>query len=260
MKTLQYSELDGRPLQLDLYLPKKSLKNAVVVYVHGGAWCSGSRKSLPIKGLLDHGYPIASVDYSLTPQASFPQNIHDIKGAIRFLRAHGKQLNIFVEKVVIIGSSAGGHLASLVGVTNNHKGLEGEIGGNGNLSSSVQGIVSFYGASNLTTILSQSTPHGLRVRGPALELLLGGQPDKKKVEAELASPVFHIDHGDPPLLLIHGDQDNQMPVNQSLELFGKYKEKHLKVDLEIIHGGAHGGGEFYSDKIINKILKFIEGI
>src|SRR6185295_6825156 len=99
-------------------------------------------------------------------------------------------------------------------------------------SSDIQAIIDYYGASNLTTILAQSTPHGLGVRKPALDLLLGGQPDSLKTIAQLASPVFQIDQNDPPLLILHGDQDPQMPVNQSLEIEGQYKKFKMDVQLD----------------------------
>src|SRR5262249_41616436 len=153
----------------------------------------------------------------------------------RFLRGRQKELGIDATKIVIAGASAGGHLAALVGVTSGQAELEGNIGSYPQESSAVQGIISFYGGSNLTTILDQSTPHGLSVRVPALELLLGGQPSAKPELARLASPVFHVDKNDPPLLLIHGDQDPQMPVNQALELQGAYEAAGCKVRLEIIH-------------------------
>ena len=115
------------------------------------------------------------------------------------------------------------------------------VGRHLNQSSDVQAIVSYYGASNFLTILQQSTPHGLGVRIPALQLLLGKQPEKTPELAKLASPVFHVDDSDPPLLLLHGDQDPQMPINQSHELFGKYEAHDLAVKFEVVHGAAHGG-------------------
>src|SRR5207253_47677 len=148
----------------------------------------------------------------------FPAQIYDIKAAVRYLRETAKQHGIRTEKIAISGGSAGGHLAALVGVTNGVKELEGDLGPYRDQSSDVQAIVVFYGASDLTTILSQSTPHGLSVRVPALELLLGGQPDSKSELARLASPVFHVDKSDPPLLWFHGDQDPQMPINQAHEM------------------------------------------
>jgi dipeptidyl aminopeptidase/acylaminoacyl peptidase len=95
---------------------------------------------------------------------------------------------------------------------------------------------------------------------PALELLLGGQPDAKAELARLASPVFHVDKSDPPLLLIHGDQDAQMPVNQALELQGAYEAAGCKVQIEIIHGAGHGGGAFYDEKRMVLIKQFLRNL
>ena len=200
---------------------------------------------------------IASVDYRLSPGAVFPAQVHDIKAAIRFLRKNADAHGYDPKRIAIAGSSAGGHLAALVGVTNGHSVLEGDVGEHGDQSSDVQAIVSFYGASNLTTILSQSTPHGLSVRVPALELLLGGAPEEKSSLAELASPVFHVDAKDPPLFLIHGDQDPQMPVNQSLELVGAYEKAGASVRLEIVHGGTHGGEGFYTADQLAEVAAFL---
>jgi acetyl esterase/lipase len=185
------------------------------------------------------------VDYRLSPQAKFPAQIHDIKAAIRFLRGHRKELGVATKKILVAGDSAGGHLAALVGVSNRNAEMEGDIGNDRAQSSDVQGIISFYGAANLTTILKQSTPHGLEVRVPALELLLGGQPEAVPDLAKLASPVFHVDSHAPPLLLLHGDQDPQMPINQSLELLGAYQKVKAPVQLEVVHGAGHGGAMFY---------------
>jgi dipeptidyl aminopeptidase/acylaminoacyl peptidase len=145
-----------------------------------------------------------------------------------------------------------------VGVSNGHAELEGEVGNDRTQSSDVQGIISFYGGANLTTILKQSTPHGLSVRVPALDLLLGGQPDDVPALARLASPVFHVDKQDPPLLLLHGDQDPQMPVNQALELSGACQKAGAPVQLEIVHGAAHGGAMFYDEERLAVVRKFLK--
>jgi dipeptidyl aminopeptidase/acylaminoacyl peptidase len=121
----------------------------------------------------------------------------------------------------------------------------------------VQAVVDFFGPTNFMTILSQSTAHGLEVRVPALQLLLGGQPDDKPELARLASPVTHVDATDPPVLLIHGDQDLQVPINQSHELHGKYKEFDLPVRLEVVHGAAHGGSQFYDDELLDIVQGFL---
>ncbi len=145
-----------------------------------------------------------------------------------------------------------------MGTTNGHKDLEGSVGAHLEESSDVQATISLYGASNLTTILNQSTPYGLGVRLPALQLLLGGQPEDKTEIAHLASPIFHVDPSDPPLLLIHGDQDPQMPISQSHELHGRYKALGLSVQFEVVHEGVHGGADFYDEvrwQIIEEFLK-----
>ncbi|MEZ6128855.1 MAG: alpha/beta hydrolase [Planctomycetaceae bacterium] len=257
---VEYAMVDGHRLLLDIYQPTANQKSGnqktpLVIWVHGGAWRSGSRSSVPIARLLDHGFAIASVDYRLSPVARFPAQVHDIKAAIRFLRANSAVYNFDSNRFIIAGSSAGGHLAALVGVTNGVPELEGNVGADLQTSSDVQMIVSFFGASNLQTILSQSTPHGLKVRVPALELLLGGQPTGKPELARLASPVVHVDDTDPPLLLIHGDQDPQMPINQAHELHGRYKQFALPVEFKVIHGGAHGGRGFFENPLLDQVAE-----
>ena len=121
----------------------------------------------------------------------------------------------------------------------------------------LKAIVSFFGASNLRTILQQSTPHGLSVRVPALQLLLRGQPDQKPELAELASPVSHTDSNDPPLLLLHGDQDPQMPINQSHELEAAYRKVGGAVHFDVVHGGGHGGQKFFTEGQLNRVAEFI---
>ncbi len=124
-------------------------------------------------------------------------------------------------------------------------------------SSDIAAIIDYYGASNLTTILAQSTPFGLNMRRPALELLLGALPDQAKTLAELASPVTHVDRTDPPLLIFHGDQDPQMPINQSHELQGAYEKAGLDVYFDVVHGAAHGGDQFFSPARVARAVAFL---
>jgi len=253
---IQYAEVDGHRLLLDLYLPKDVENPPLVVWVHGGAWRRGSKTNMPLADLVKNGIAVASVDYRLSTVARFPAQIHDCKAAIRFLRGNTTKYCFNGERIGIAGSSAGGHLAALIGVTNNFKELEGDIGDYDDQSSSVQAIADYFGPTNFMTILQQSTPHGLSVRVPALELLLGDGPEAKPELACLASPVFHIDADDPPLLLIHGDQDPQVPINQSHELYGKYKEHQLPVRFEVVHGGAHGGDAFFDARRKEMVREF----
>ncbi len=254
---IEYARVGDQSLKLDLHTPKAA--NApLLVYVHGGAWRAGSKSDVPISKLLDHGFAIASVDYRLSTQAVFPAQIHDIKSAIRFLRAKSELYHLNTSRIGIIGSSAGGHLAALVGVTNGHEALEGKVGESLSQNSDVQCIVSLYGASNLQTILSQSTEFGLKMRVPALQLLLGGLPIEKPDLARLASPVAHLDKNDPPLLLIHGDADPQMPPAQSQEFTKAYEATKLPVQFILMPGSKHGGAEFYDDERTAIIAKFLD--
>ena len=245
-KDIVYATVGEKALKLDLYMPSGVSNPLLVVWVHGGAWRSGSKESVPDL-FVENGMATASLDFRLSGEAKFPASLHDIKAAIRFLRAKGSLYGYRTDRIAIAGSSSGGHLAALAGVTNNHPELEGTVGNYLKESSAVHAIIDYFGASNLTSILSQSTPHGLNVRKPALDLLLGGQPDKVPDLARLASPVFHVDKDDPPLLILHGDQDPQMPINQSHELEGQYRKSGLDVHFEVIYGAAHGGDMFFSE-------------
>ena len=251
---VEYARVDGLPLLLDLHRPSGVKQPPLIVYVHGGAWRAGSKSDVPIADLLEHGFAIASVDYRLSTQARFPAQIHDIKAAIRFLRAKASLLDLSTERIAIVGSSAGGHLAALVGVTNGHKTLEGRVGEHLDQSSDVAAIVSFYGASNLQSILGQSTEFGLTVRIPALKLLLGDLPEKVPSLAKLASPAAHLDKADPPLLLLHGDADPQMPPAQSEELAKAYR---APVKLITLPGSKHGGAEFYDADRLKVVAAFL---
>ena len=250
IKDVRYATVGDHELLLDLYLPKakKPAESPLIVWVHGGAWRRGSKASMPLGWLVENGYAVASIDYRLSPVARFPAQVHDCKAAIRFLRANAKKYGYNADRIGIAGSSAGGHLVALVGTTNGHARLEGSVGDHLDQSSDVEAIIDYYGPTNFLTILKQSTPHGLGVRIPALQLLLGNQPENVPELAKLASPVEHVDAKDPPLLLVHGDQDPQVPINQSHELHGKYKELGLDAEFEVVHGGVHGGKPFFDEQ------------
>ena len=259
-RDIEYAAVDDHQLLLDLYLPDREGPHPVIVWVHGGAWRAGSKKSMPLDELVNIGYAVASVDYRLSPVAPFPAQVHDIKSAIRFLRANAEKYGLKTKNIAIAGSSAGGHLAALVGVTNGSEYHEGNVGEYLDQSSDVAAIIDMYGPTNFLTILNQSTPHGLGVRIPALQLLLRKQPSDDHVLAKLASPVYHIDKNDPPLLLIHGVQDPQVPISQSLELHGVYKGKGRPVHLHMIYDGVHGGKPFTDESRIELMDKFLSPI
>jgi acetyl esterase/lipase len=254
---LQYADAGGQPLKLDLYQPSEP-HAPLLVWLHGGRWEVGSKEPMPLGGLVEHGYAIASIDFRPASRARFPGQVHDIKAALRFLRARAPDYGYDATRIGILGASSGGHLAALVGTTNGQAELEGSLGDHLGVSSEVHAIVSYFGASDLLTILAQSTPYGLGIREPALKTLLGTLPNENEALAKLASPVFQVDTHDPPLLLLHGDQDPQMPINQAHELEGAYERAGLDAKLVVVHGAGHGGGAFYDAERTKLVAAFLD--
>jgi acetyl esterase/lipase len=254
---IEYARVAGTPLLLDLYRPDGGSAAPLLVWVHGGRWEVGSKEQMPLEALVERGFAIASLDFQPASAAPFPGQIHEIKAALRFLRAEAGRYGYDARRIGILGASSGGHLAALVGTTNGHPELEGTLGEHTAESSAVHAIVSYFGASNLTTILAQSTPFGLGIRVPALQTLLGAPPERNESLARLASPVFHVDPADPPLMLLHGDQDPQMPINQSHELEGAYERHGLVAPFVVVHGAAHGGDAFFDAERMNAVAEFL---
>lgn len=259
IKDITYASADGRKLTLDLYMPPNAKNPYLIVWIHGGAWHSGTKDNPP-DNLLKSGYAMASVEYHLSTEARFPAMVFDIKAAIRFLRGQAEHYGYRKDKIAIWGSSAGGHLAALVGTTNGNPELEGKLGNYLNESSSVQAIIDFYGPTDFLTILGQSTPHGISVRAPALALLLGRPVEQVQDLAKLASPVYQVDKSDPPILIMHGDQDNQVPVNQAIELKEAYDEKGLDATLIFVRGAGHADPLLFSDKYMKIVEDFLNRV
>jgi len=253
-----FATVDGQDLMLDLYTPAGVDNAPVLIWAHGGGWQRGSRDELPVVELVQHGYAFASIDYRLAPASRFPAQIHDLKAAIRYLRGNAAELGIDPNRIGSAGSSAGAHLALLLGVSNGVEELEGDVGDYDDVSSDVSMILAYYPASDLTTILDQSTEFGYGVRAPALEALLGGLPEAVPELARLASPVYFVDAADPPLFVLHGDRDPQMPINQSHQIEGEYERVGLPAHFEVVHGGVHGGDGFYESDRTAKVRAFLD--
>ena len=254
---IEYARAGDQILKLDLYVPAAE-RAPLLVWLHGGRWEVGSKDRMPLTALVDRGYAVASLDFRPASTARFPGQVHDIKAALRFLRSQSARYGYDAARIGILGESSGGHLAALVGTTNGHPDLEGTLGEHLDTSSDVDAIVSYFGAADLMTILAQSTPYGVGVRTPALKTLLGSLPEENETLARLASPVFHVDASDPPLLLLHGDQDPQMPINQSHELEGAYERLGLDAKLIVVHGAGHGGAAFYDPERTALVVAFLD--
>lgn len=255
---IPYARVGTHTLLLDLHMPTGVSNPPLVVYLHGGAWRIGDKEEAP-PFLVERGYAVASLNFRSSEEARFPANVHDIKAGIRFLRANATKYGYRADRIAVSGSSSGGHLAALVGVTNGHKELEGTVGTHHGESSDVQAIVAWVGAYNLETVIPQSTPEGLKLRVPAVQMLLGGLPEEVPDLARLASPVAHVDRSDPPVIILHGDQDLSIPVNQALELDGAYRRAGLVAELLIVPGVGHVARPFFGPgEAAERVIGFLQ--
>ncbi len=157
---IEYGRAGDRPLVLDLYRPK-GLRQPVpgLVFVHGGGWKGGSKSDYRIYGEMfaQRGYVVASVEYRLSDEAKYPAAVHDVKAAVRWMRANAETLQVIPDRIGIAGGSAGGHLAMMIGYSSDVPELDGDCGHAG-VSSAVQAVVDIYGPADLTTDFVPRTP------------------------------------------------------------------------------------------------------
>ncbi len=256
-RDLQYAKVDDVALHLDLYLPDEADSPPLVVWIHGGGWRQGSKNRCPMVWLNQHGYAVASVQYRLTDKAKFPAQIHDCKGAIRWLRANSKKYGYNAERIGVAGISAGGHLVALLGTSGDSKKLEGEVGGNLDQSSRVQAVLNKCGPADFLLRLKNNPGLVERPDSP-VALLLGGPTSENKDLAKLASPAHHVTKDDAPLLIFHGTNDRLVSYKQSEHLKEAYDKADLEVELELITGGGHVPREFWDRTRRDMALEFFD--
>lgn len=230
-----YGKAGDRELHMDLLIPEGSTdaKRPAVAWIHGGGWSKGTHKQNRAAFLADHGYVVASVEYRLTGDAIFPAQIEDCKAAIRYLRANAVKYGIDPDRIGVMGGSAGGHLVALLGTSGDVKKLEGSDGSPG-VSSRVQAVCDFYGPTDFTV-----RPSPVIVPAP-VRALLGGSPKDKPELAALASPVKHVTKDDAPTLIIHGERDMVVPINQSERLYDALKRAGVEVEFVRVKNAGHG--------------------
>ena len=208
-----------------------------------GPWHSGDKGGTSqALWLLKDGFATASINYRLSSEARYPAQIEDCKAAIRFLRTHAAEYGIDPEQIGVWGSSAGAHLAALLGTTGGVKELEGGAE-NGGVSSRVQAVCDFFGPSDLLTTSGQAgAESSVQHDDPsAPEAQLIGGPVQQNAEiARKASPVTYVTPDDPPFLIVHGEKDSLVPVGQSWELHGTLQKSGVKSTLYVVPGGDHG--------------------
>jgi acetyl esterase/lipase len=235
-----------RPLELDLVLPPETGGPVpVVVFLHGGGWRMGSRHALgpsyaasgPFEQVALAGVAVASVDYRLSGEATWPAQLHDAKAAVRWLRARAGELGIDPDRIAAWGESAGGHLAELLGLTTDDPTLEGEVGITGP-SSAVSAVVAWYAPSDLAAVATDigADPDDVTTR----EALLLGAPAASVPElAAQASPITHVTPAAPPFLLLHGAADRFIPCVQSVRLHTALAEAGAEAELYLYEDADH---------------------
>lgn len=230
--TITNAEGDERELKLDAAFPKQGGDKPLpaIIYIHGGGWNTGTRNAgWPFTvAFANGGYVAVTIDYRLSPEATFPAAVHDCKAAVRFLRANAEQLGIDPERIGVWGHSAGGHLSSMVALTGDDKDLEGTVGTTG-VSSKVACFVSVSGPSALPGVAG----------GNLVDEFLGGTRDERVELAVQASPVTHVDAGDPPALLVHGTKDVVVNIRQAELLQEKLTSAGVKSELYVVEGDDH---------------------
>jgi acetyl esterase/lipase len=231
-RSLVYKRVNDVVLTLDLYRPESvSGLLPVIVCVHGGHWDAGGKDRCPAVTLVQDGYAVASINYRPTRVAPFPAQIEDCKAAVRWLRANASTYNLDPDRIGVWGYSSGAHLAALLGTSGGVPELEGS-GDNMQYSSRVQAVCVVAGPVDLPAM----TNLGPR-RTSAIEGLLGGPLEENKAKAIAASPIHYISKDDPPFLIVHGEADRVIPVEQSQRLYEELRKAGVNATLKTPHVG-----------------------
>lgn len=227
---------DGVALKMDLYPPTGAAQagpTPAVLYVHGGGWMQGDKTEGGGAGLYPllqrSGFLVAAINYRLAPQYKFPAQIIDVKCAVRYLRAHAAAYNIDPQRIGAVGGSAGGHLVALLGVTTAEAGWDS--GEYADQSSRVQAVVDMFGPTDLTQL--RLNPR----RGYGQEVFAIQSADDPLLKTY--SPVTYITPDDPPFLILHGDQDELVPLEQSRILYDKLRAAGVPAELVIVKNAMH---------------------
>ena len=237
VRDVQFCTGGGKPLLMDWYIPKDLPKkpNPVVIWIHGGGWVGSDKSENDIPVFLSaRGMLVASINYRLSGEATFPAAIEDCKCAIRYVRANAARYSADPHRIGLVGSSAGAHLSLLAGLADEKAGLEGSGGWPG-VSSRVQAVASLKGVSDFT-VGHKAFQDG---QGIAPSRFLGGTMEEKPDAYRKASPLTWLSPDDPPILLLHGDDDTTVPYDQSVKLKKAYDKLGLQAELVPITGATH---------------------
>ena len=238
LRNVVYGHASGRALTLDMYLPvdaENGRKRPVIVFLHGGGWKVGDKSEVEdyVSLYTSAGYAVASVNYRLSGVARFPAQIFDCKTAVRWVRANAGTYGLDPQRIGVLGLSAGGHLAALLGTSEGVQTLEDLAEGSPNESSRVQAVVDVSGPTDLT-IPTHSLVGKISIDG-----LFGGPAAQHLALAKEANPALYATPDDAPTLLIFGDKDDLvLPVNATI-LENALHKVGVPAEILTVHGGKH---------------------
>ena len=236
IRDVVYGQGGNRELRGDLFVPSGDGSGRPgIVFVHGGGWRGGTRTQFRRHAvhMATLGWVGLCIEYRLSGEAPFPAAVEDCKCAVRWMRARADQYGIDPAKLAAVGGSAGGHLASMLGVTDASVGLEG-AGWHSEQSSKAAAVVSFNGVSDMKALV------GHRGAIAAAVDWLGGMPDDVPDLYALASPITHVDTTSAPFLFLHGDADTTVPIEQSLSMKDRLKHANVRTEIFVAEGAGHG--------------------
>jgi acetyl esterase/lipase len=230
-RDITYCTRDGEELKMDVYHPEDP-NGAAVVFIHGGGWTSGSKNggsgSEMWPELLGRGYLVVSIDYRLAPEHPFPAQMEDVTCAVLYLKRHADELGIDPERIGAYGGSAGGHLASLLGTTGGH----GYEGGITSLTAEVAAVVDLFGPTDLTVDFDGASER-------IITTVFGATDRGSKVLVQ-ASPVHNVSSDDPPFLIVHGELDELVPVEQGEALYEALVAARVDAEFVPVQNANHG--------------------
>ncbi|MCC6288725.1 MAG: alpha/beta hydrolase [Chitinophagaceae bacterium] len=262
-RNLAYAGDNNKKHLLDIYLPgKQTGKLPLVIWIHGGAWMLNDKYAdmsymkNTVKGFIDSGYALASIDYRYSTEAIFPAQIQDCNQAVEFLYQHAQEYNIDKNRIALIGFSAGGHLASLLGLSNNND-IKDFYAPGKKPHFKIKCVLDFYGPSDLIMIAGKPDTSRNNNDNP-VAILLGTMPIQRPDIAKTASPVTYVDKNDPPFFIVQGEKDESVPNTQSVILSSWLNINGVYNKLTIVPGAPHFGEMFDAISIRNDLFRFLK--
>jgi acetyl esterase/lipase len=253
-RNLIYGKGADTELKLDLAMPKIGVGPfPAIVFLHGEGWRAGNRQQMNhfIEGMARLGYVAITVEYRLVPTARFPAQVEDCKAAVRWLRANAEKYRVRSDRIGVVGFSAGGHLASMLGVTRKEDGFEG-LGGNPEQSSRVQAVVSFFGPTDFS---ARNWPKDLEKE--VIAPFLGGSFADKSDSYKRASPINYATADAPPFLFFHGTDDKLVPIDQSRRFAETLEKIGVPTQMVALEGEGHGFTDANNQKAMQQMLDFL---